>query len=234
MSLAVLCDFDHTITTEDVTDTLLARHALPQWHDIEALWEKGHIGSRACMEQQIALLRATPAQVDAVADSIRIDPYFKAFANECALNDIPLIIISDGLDYVIKHILKTHGLSHLRVIASHLQHTEGDRWELTAPFANAGCSSGASTCKCTMSRQMRSLTGASKILYVGDGRSDFCVSLEEADFILAKDSLLNYCREQDLPHQPYTNFADASRLMKSLLEQSDFILPPLPKDPIYA
>src|ERR1700692_1531831 len=102
MSWAVLCDFDHTITTEDVTDTLLERYALPEWHEVEALWEKGHIGSRACMQQQIALLPPTRAQVDAVADSTHVDPHFTSFANDCALSGIPLIIVSDGLDYVIK------------------------------------------------------------------------------------------------------------------------------------
>ena len=234
MSWAVLCDFDHTITTEDVTDTLLEKHALPAWHDVEMQWEKGHIGSRVCMEQQIALLRATPAQVDAVADIIHIDPYFKAFAKDCALRGIPLIIVSDGLDYVIKHVLRRHGLDNLHVIASHLAHVEGDHWELTAPFANAGCSSQASTCKCAMSRQIRSLANASKILYVGDGRSDYCVSMEEADYILAKDSLLGYCKKQELPHSSFKNFAEASRLMRSLVDQREVVFPSISTGAVYA
>ena len=74
MNWAVLCDFDHTITTEDVTDILLEKYALPEWIELEQDWKKGAIGSRACMEQQIALLRATKAQVDKVADSVRVDP----------------------------------------------------------------------------------------------------------------------------------------------------------------
>jgi len=234
MTWAVLCDFDHTITTEDVTDTLLERHALPEWQEIEAMWEKGSIGSRACMQQQIALLRATPAQVDAVADSIHIDPHFKSFAALCHKNNVPLIIVSDGLDYVIKHILKRHGLSHLHVIASHLGHTTGDRWELTAPFANAGCSSQASTCKCVMSRQMRTLTNSSKILYVGDGRSDYCVSMEEADFIIAKDSLLTYCEKQKLPHQSFKTFAEASQILGSLIQHREHAVPAMNEEQIYA
>jgi len=92
MSWAVLCDFDHTITIEDATDILLEKHALPEWVEIEELWKKGHIGSRACMQQQIGLLRATPAQVDTVAEHIRVDPHFKSFATVCAQNGVPLIM----------------------------------------------------------------------------------------------------------------------------------------------
>ena len=234
MSLAVLCDFDHTITAEDATDALLEQYALPEWMEVEESWKKGHIGSRACMQQQIDLLRATPAQVDALADSIHIDPHFKSFAGVCARNNVPLIIVSDGLDYVIKQVLKRHGLSHLHVIASHLAHVKEDRWELSSPFANAGCSSQQSTCKCAISRQMRTLTNSSKILYVGDGRSDYCVSAEEADFILAKDSLLTYCQQQELPHQPFTTFSEASTLLTNYLEQHDLVFPPLTKEEIYA
>lgn len=176
MTWTVLCDFDHTITTEDVTDTLLEKHALPQWLEIEQDWKEGRIGSRACMEQQVALLRASKDEVNAVADSIHVDPHFRNFAAACAKKHVPLFIVSDGLDYVIKRVLTRQELGTLPIISSHLAHKGEDRWELGAPFANAGCTSGASTCKCAMSRRIRTVTGADKILYIGDGRSDYCSS----------------------------------------------------------
>lgn len=233
MSWAVLCDFDHTVTAEDVTDTLLEKHALPEWLAIEDEWKKGHIGSRVCMQRQLALLRATPAQVDALADTIHVDPHFKSFASLCERNDVPLIVVSDGLDYVIRHILKREGLGHLNVIASRLTHLGDDRWELTSPYANAGCLSQATTCKCAMAQQVRNLTDG-RIFYIGDGRSDFCVSMEEADFILAKDSLLTYCKQQELPHQSFTNFAQAAAILERTLEQSGLGTPHFTEEPIYA
>ena len=107
----------------------------------------------------------------------------------------------------------------ISVIASHLEYSGGNRWELTAPFASAACESQASTCKCAMSRQMRALTGASKMLYVGDGRSDYCVSMEEADLILAKDSLLGYCQQQQLPHKPSPISRRPRGFSNSLIQQ---------------
>ncbi len=234
MSWAVLCDFDRTITTEDATDKLLEKYALPAWLDIEDEWKNGHIGSRACMQQQVDLIRATPAQVDDLADSITIDAHFRSFAQFCVHNDVPLIILSDGLDYVIRHILKREGLSHLTVIASHLAHTQDDRWQLTSPFASAGCSSQQSTCKCAISRTVREAANASKIFYIGDGRSDFCVSAEEADYVLAKDSLLTYCQQQDLPHQSFTTFAQASTMLEKQLTQLDLEGPTFTEEQHYA
>lgn len=219
MTWVVLCDFDHTITTEDVTDTLLEKFALPQWREIEALWESGAIGSRACMEQQVALLRASKEAVDTAADAIHIDPHFKAFASLCEKKNVPMMIVSDGLDYVIRHILAKNGIHHISVIAGHLEYSGGNRWQFTSPFAKADCSSQASTCKCALAEQVRNIAHAENILYIGDGRSDFCVSLEEADMILAKDSLLAFCQKQQLPHKSFTSFAQASRILESLIQR---------------
>ena len=70
----VVCDFDGTISTVDVTDELLKAHADERWLEIEEQWKDGSIGSRECLSRQIELLNATPADVDRLADSITIDP----------------------------------------------------------------------------------------------------------------------------------------------------------------
>lgn len=219
MTWTVLSDFDHTITTEDVTDVLLERYALPEWQTIEQEWKKGNIGSRACMERQIALLRATKEQVDAVADSIHVDPYFREFAAHCGQHHVRLFVVSDGLDYVIKRVLTRQGFGNLPVFASHLAYKGDDRWELTSPYANAGCDSLQSTCKCKTSQRIRAVTGADNILYIGDGRSDFCVSAQEADLVLAKDSLLTYCVQNQLPHRPFKHFAEATQILDQLIDR---------------
>lgn len=221
MNWAVLCDFDHTITKEDVTDQLLEKYALPQWRHVETLWEQGHMGSLDCMRQQIELVRATKMQVEEMADNIAVDAHFKEFAALCSKKHIPLVIVSDGLDYVIEYILNRHSIPHTSIISSHLKHLGEDRWQLDAPYSSADCSSKASTCKCEVSRRFRASTGAEKILYIGDGRSDYCVSLQEADFILAKSSLLTYCQQQQLPHRAFATFAQAAKTLNQLLSQHD-------------
>ena len=231
MTWTVLCDFDRTITKQDVTDALLEKYALPLWHQIEKDWEDGLIGSRECMQEQVALLRASKDQVDDLADSMEVDKHFASFAALCQKKNIPLYIVSDGLDYVIKRVMQRMGLN-LPVIASHLAHKGQDRWELTAPFANGSC--GQSTCKCAISQKIITTTHADKILYVGDGRSDFCVSMQEADMILAKDSLLTYCQQNDLPHKAFANFAEAAQMLESIIDKDKQKLPAHTEEVIYA
>jgi len=77
MAWNILCDFDGTIATEDVTDSLLTRFADPAWQTIEAEWKAGRIGSRECMTRQVALIRATREDIDRLLDTIEIDPDFE-------------------------------------------------------------------------------------------------------------------------------------------------------------
>ncbi len=70
----VLLDFDGTITRIDTVDRLLERFALPEWMQIEAEWQSGKIGARECLHRQTALLRAEPAALDELIDSVPIDP----------------------------------------------------------------------------------------------------------------------------------------------------------------
>ncbi|HTD28681.1 MAG TPA: phosphatase, partial [Xanthomonadaceae bacterium] len=59
----ILCDFDGTISVEDVTDSLLERHAHPDWMRLERRWKAGKIGSHDCMAGQIGLIDADRIQL---------------------------------------------------------------------------------------------------------------------------------------------------------------------------
>jgi len=66
----VFLDFDGTISRVDVVDAILDRYADPAWERIEREWKAGRIGSRACLAGQLALVRATQAEVDGLLASV--------------------------------------------------------------------------------------------------------------------------------------------------------------------
>ena len=72
----VFTDFDGTITQLDVTDEILAQLAHPSWREVEQEWTRGLIGSRECLERQIALVDASAEEFDALIDAVPIDPAF--------------------------------------------------------------------------------------------------------------------------------------------------------------
>ncbi|MEN5084397.1 HAD-IB family phosphatase [Bosea sp. TWI1241] len=211
-SWQAVIDFDGTISREDTTDRVLQRFAEPGWEDIEAAWQAGAIGSRTCMERQVALLRASPDVLDTFAAGLEIDWGFPAFALLCRRHDIPLTIVSDGLDRTIRTVMKRAGLGHIPVMANRLEPAGGDRWRLTSPHAapEGACASG--TCKCRIAAGLpRPLT-----LLVGDGRSDFCVA-GEADLVFAKGALATHCRQAGIAHHAITDFADAATRLDAIL-----------------
>jgi 2-hydroxy-3-keto-5-methylthiopentenyl-1-phosphate phosphatase len=208
----VLLDFDGTISETDTTDLLLERFADAAWHAIEDEWKAGRIGSRECMVRQIDLVRATPAEMDAFIGTVRIDPGFGGFVERFRKLGHNLTVVSDGLDRTIRTVLDRADID-LPYFANHLQWRGDDRWRLTFPHAKGTCATLAGNCKCSRIEEgPRMLT-----IMVGDGRSDFCVA-GRADLVLAKGSLLQHARANDLPHYAFETFEEATALLARWLE----------------
>ena len=211
--MQVFCDFDGTISLKDTTDEILSRFAAPEWEIIEAEWKRGEIGSAECMRRQIALIGASKQTLDAALDDMQIDPTFRDFVRYCEASDMPLTIISDGVDYFIHRILKRYQLEHLPVIANHLTISEDGYFALSCPHSNRFCSNGAGVCKCKKINALPNMC-----VFVGDGRSDFCAA-SAADLLFAKSTLATYCDQQAIPYVPYTYFSDVQQALKTALPQ---------------
>ena len=189
----VILDFDGTISLHDTTDLILAAFADPQWRDVEEEWAAGRIGSRACMDRQVALMRASPAMLDRLVDDVEVDAHFPQLVDLCRERGIALTIVSDGFDRVIWRVLDRFGL-RVPVRANRLVCLPGGRWRLEFPHAGSFCDAG--NCKCLSAFRQSSLT-----VVVGDGRSDFCVA-EGADMVFAKAKLAEHCCRSGIPFRP--------------------------------
>jgi 2-hydroxy-3-keto-5-methylthiopentenyl-1-phosphate phosphatase len=213
--MQVFCDFDGTISVEDATDFVLSRLAGLEWEGIESEWKQGLIGSAECMRRQIALIRASRTELDAVLDLITIDAGFKSFLTFCGQHGIPVTVVSDGVDYFIRRILANHDISHLPIIANRLTDRFVDgrhEYVLSSPFGDPDCASGAGVCKCI------AVSGGDQRVYIGDGRSDFCVS-NKPEIIFAKDELAEYCGERNIPFVKFADFTDLLQEMRVLLPE---------------
>ncbi|MGJ7505616.1 MULTISPECIES: MtnX-like HAD-IB family phosphatase [unclassified Variovorax] len=214
----IQCDFDGTISVEDVTDSLLRRFGGRGWQALEKAWESGQIGSRECMSGQVSLLDMSAQEFDSHLDRMSIDPHFRAFVGAARLRGIRVQVVSDGMDRAIKQILRAHGLGDLPVIANQLVQVGERGWRLYTPHARASCERASGNCKCACLSEQRKLHG--KVLFIGDGSSDFCVA-GKADFVLAKDRLIGHCRGQRIPHVAFENFREALALMLEITQPKD-------------
>jgi 2-hydroxy-3-keto-5-methylthiopentenyl-1-phosphate phosphatase len=214
----IQCDFDGTISLEDVTDSLLQRFGRDGWEALEDDWVQGRIGSRECMKGQIALLDLSEAELTEHLDGMAIDPRFVDFVHAAQRRGIEVQVVSDGLDRAIRHILQRHGLGLLPVYANQLRQAGERRWQLHSPHADAQCVRASGNCKCARAAEQQAL--ARRVLYIGDGSSDFCVTSRRADAVLAKDGLIDHCLAHGIAHHPFTHFGEALELMTAIVTHS--------------
>jgi 2-hydroxy-3-keto-5-methylthiopentenyl-1-phosphate phosphatase len=205
----IFCDFDGTITLRDVTDQILDRFAAPGWVEIERVWAQGMIGSRECLERQLALVATTPSALNQLIDSIPVDPHFARFMRFVRGHFIPFFVISDGLDYVIRRVLRRCGIRErirngTHFFSSSVQ-VRRNRLSISFPHARCSCIHGCATCKPFIIRALRKEHWP--VLYIGDGLSDRH-AVAEADFVYARRPLLEHCRNKHIPSCLFEDFRE--------------------------
>ena len=213
----VFCDFDGTVTLADVTDRILEELAEPGWRELEAAWVSGMIGSRECLERQMALVNASPRQLNSLIDSIAIDPGFARFYTYAEKRGLPFYILSDGFDYVVRRLLRRVGADGELRNGKHLFTTamklEGNRVRVSFPHDARLCEHGCATCKAAIIRRLK--RGHQPVIFIGDGLSDrFAVG--ESDLIFAKKQLLAHCRKNKIACLPFETFGEIESTLAKL------------------
>lgn len=211
--MRIICDFDGTITRQDSTDLVLEALAAPEWRTMQDDWLAGRMSGEACTREQIALIGGSDADLDAVLDTVELDPGFLTFVDWTESRGIPLQIVSDGVDYFVGRILQRHGLERLASVANRLAGRAGAR-RLEQPWRRDDCANGSGVCKCAVG--LADLAVDATSIFVGDGRSDFCIS-DHADIVFAKGALAGRARDQKRAFLPFDTFDDVRRTLEVLM-----------------
>lgn len=206
-NLCILCDFDGTITEKDGLYTFIASYAKDGWEDIEQLWTEGKISSKECLIEEFKLVPDLSEELIAqFIKTISIDESFVSFYEKIKNLNIDFFVVSDGIDYFINKILSRYGLDDIKIISNHGEF-KGEFFEITFPNDSGDCINNAGTCKCKVLSGLKEKY--EKIVYIGDGVSDYCVA-DKANVLYAKSRLLNYCKENKIDYIPYNTFNDIS------------------------
>src|SRR3990172_9253486 len=204
--VAVLSDFDGTITRMDVAEAILARFAPPEWWEIEELHRARRLGTRETMARQFALLRGDPGPwIDFVHREARMDPAFPSFLRFCREHGFPLEIVSEGLDFYVYDLMKMWSLDV--PVRTNRAVFDGGPVRIEYPFAEPGCTL-CGTCKLRRLFELR--VAGHRVVYIGDGDSDLCPAVE-ADVVFAKERLAELCDSESIPYHPFGTFADIGR-----------------------
>ncbi len=203
--IRIFSDFDGTVTQQDTLVYLLDRYAGPDWLTIEDQVEAGTLSEEAGLQAEIALLSVPWEEArDAVLTHVPVDPGFAPFTTWCRERQWPLALLSGGLEPLIRAVLEREGLGDLVLRANGLEFDPDGRWRVVpadSPRIRARCN------HCKTWHLAGAARAGATIIYVGDGCTDRCPA-EQADLVFAKDGLLRWCRERDIPCRPFDSFGD--------------------------
>lgn len=214
MKTAVFCDFDGTVSRRDVGYAIFHHFSKGKNDELLPDWKAGRLSTRECLLQEAAMVRAPAEEIYRFIDRFEIDSGFNAFVKLCEKNQTPIFIVSDGLDFYIKFILKKYNLSHLPFVAN-IGRPENDSITVEFPHQNISCSQ-CGICKGEMIQDFRRKSKEDyRIIFIGDGYSDACAT-GEADVIFAKKDLEQYCQKKNISYYGYDTFYDTTRRMLEL------------------
>lgn len=204
----IFCDFDGTITLKDSGDLFFQTFSQFEPYHTELLAGKSTVRQYYHFVTQLLSCPLNEHDLEQFIDSLEIDPYFIRFTKYCEDQSIPLTIVSDGFDIYISKILEKHQIQ-LPVISNKLS-IFGDKYEPIFPNAVEGCECFCASCKRNAILSNHSTEDI--IVYIGDGRSDFC-PVHFADIVFAKGSLDTYCAKNHISYYPYTTFFEVQNLL---------------------
>ena len=199
-----IVDFDGTIALTDTVDALLEKFADPEWHRVEERWVAGQVNSRECMQAQLSLVMAERETVENFLQSVAIDPSFPEFVRY-ASTFAEVAVVSDGLDYPIRHAMQKLDIPPIPVYANRLEF-RAQGLDISFPHTDAACVPRSGVCKCAVARALNVDRGLSTVL-IGDGQSDRCLA-QSADFVFAKGALRKYCEDKGITYTPFDSFDD--------------------------
>ncbi len=215
-NLIIFSDFDGTISTQDVGNRLFHHFSHGKSEEPVDRWRADEIDSKQCLQEEADLIDdLTEEELMAFIDSFEIDPGFSPFVELCRSLQIPLYLLSDGLDIYINRLLQKNNILGLPVLANQAWLDNG-RLQLSWPYHHESCGS-CGNCKGYHIRRLRE--SGQKAVYIGDGKSDLC-ALPEADIIFAKSFLADYCRDEEIEFLPFDDFLAITDMLKTGLIKS--------------
>ena len=210
MKTAIFCDFDGTISRHDIGYNLFHHFSQGRNDELVPLWISGELSTRECLLQEAAMVDASSEWIYDFLNQFELNSGFESFVQLCRSNSVDLTILSDGLDFYINYVLARHKLSDLPIIANSGR-LENNSIIVTFPHDNQSCER-CGSCKGERIREYRQKHGDVTAVFIGDGYSDVC-GATEADLVLAKKDLEQYCVINNIEHVRYDTFHDVSRLL---------------------
>jgi 2-hydroxy-3-keto-5-methylthiopentenyl-1-phosphate phosphatase len=213
----IFCDFDGTITESDNIIAIMKKFAPPNWEAIkdQILSQKISI-SEGVGKLFSALPSDMKAEITSFAiENARIREGFAEFVEFTRSQGIPLYIVSGGIDFFVYPILEKYG--PFEGIYCNQADFSGDNIKILWPHeCDSLCQNNCGCCKPSIIRKLSNVEDNYNIV-IGDSVTDL-EAAKKADFVLARDLLLEKCVEWGINHKGFTTFHECIEAIKNRIE----------------
>ncbi|KAK3502486.1 HAD-like domain-containing protein [Neurospora crassa] len=222
-------DFDGTITQQDsndfMTDTLGFGPALRKKGNESVLF--GHRDFRDSFSEMLDSI-STPFDqcIETLLKNITLDPGFKEFFHWAKEINMPIVILSGGMEPVIRallaHFLGKEEADSLQIVSNQVAVRPGKKslneeggWMITYHD-----DSGFGHDKSLEIRPYANLPADQRpvLFYAGDGVSDLSAA-KETDLLFAKagKDLITYCEKENVPFTTFHDFTEILAVVKDIV-----------------
>ena len=199
---AILTDFDDTAAVQNVAELLLQRFGDPTWTNVRQQFRDGQMDLKEYQEITFRNMRADrSAMQHFVRERANLRPFFGDLYQYCRGHDIPLAVVSQGLDFYISALLDRDGFGDVPIYAVD---TSFDRGQIFYHYNHVypGAESKGNS-KAFIVEQFQQQ--GHFVIFAGDGASDQEAS-ERADMVFAHRTLARFCDRQGIEYQPFEDF----------------------------
>jgi 2-hydroxy-3-keto-5-methylthiopentenyl-1-phosphate phosphatase len=210
----IFCDFDGTITLSDNIVSIMKHFAPPEWETLKDSVLNQTISIREGVGKMFSLL-PSKLKEEIVQHVEKIGIFragFSEFVTFTKKQEIPLYIVSGGIDFFVYPILKDY--MEKEYIYCNASDFSNDTIDIIWPHAcDEYCSNDCGCCKPSILRQFDS-EKYEKIV-IGDSITDLQAA-KLADRVYARDFLVDKCEELQIPYTPFENFMEIIQDLKGV------------------
>ena len=211
MKTLLQCDFDGTLTEEDVGFMLLQLYGNGYWKKLLEDYKAQRISVDEFNTAVFAMIRADrQTLVDAARKNAVVRAGLKELVSYCRQKDYRLVIVSNGLEFYIQTILEDMGLAELEFHAAKTEfHPDG----LKVKYIGLDGRRSEDGLKEAYIKSYRN--EGYRVIYLGDGDSDIYAA-RHAHQVIARDYLLSYCSEHGINAVPFEDLHDVIKILEKL------------------
>ena len=211
MKTLIQCDFDGTITEEDMGFLLLDSFASKDWRQLLTEYQEGRMSVGRFNTSAFAMVKADKQTLlKFVRSKAKVRAGFHELLAYCRRKGFRFVIVSNGLVFYIEAILRHIGIDNIDILAAKADFTgNGVDTKYIGPEGNL-LQDGFKEAYVRLF-----LSRGYRLVYIGNGNSD-TVPARQAHHIFATGELLTYCQQTNLDCTPFTDLNDVVRGLELL------------------